>query len=107
MQPHPKEKQKGVRGPGGALDPAAHPKADAEVRDAQRPKNEGRIKGGAVPSSRLLLFPFVFSPKTCRNATKKEAAVRARREAERWAGRAGPWCWPPVPSLSLSRYDDK
>lgn len=30
MQPVPDEEQEGVRGPRGALDPAAHPQADAE-----------------------------------------------------------------------------
>lgn len=35
LQPHPEEEQAGVRDPRGALDPAAHPQADAEVRDAQ------------------------------------------------------------------------
>ncbi|KAM9236566.1 C-X-C motif chemokine 2-like [Leptosomus discolor] len=49
---------------------------------------------------------------TQRNATKKEAAARPRREAERWAGGVEWWCWPPrrPPALSLlplSGYNDK
>ncbi|KAM6073225.1 C-X-C motif chemokine 2-like isoform 2-T2 [Theristicus caerulescens] len=48
---------------------------------------------------------------TQRNATKKEAAARPRREAERWAGGAERWCRPPCrppgPSLLLSGYNNK
>lgn len=39
LQPHPEEEQAGVRDPRGTLDPAAHPQADAEVRDSRRLEN--------------------------------------------------------------------
>ncbi|XP_074721246.1 C-X-C motif chemokine 2-like [Strix uralensis] len=42
-----------------------------------------------------------------RNATKKEAVARPRREAERWAGGAEQWCQPAAPSLPLSGYKNK
>ncbi|XP_072718887.1 C-X-C motif chemokine 2-like [Ciconia boyciana] len=48
---------------------------------------------------------------TQRNATKKEAAARLRREVAWWAGGAERWCWPPrrspATSLPLSGYSNK
>lgn len=45
LQPHPEEEQEGVCYPRGALDPAAHPQADAEVRDSQRLENTQHPQG--------------------------------------------------------------
>lgn len=52
LQPHPEEEQAGVRDPRGALDPAAHPQADAEVGDAQRLENPWNPQhlGRTIPS---------------------------------------------------------
>ncbi|KAM6361877.1 C-X-C motif chemokine 2-like [Alca torda] len=53
-------------------------------------KNKKVCVAPEAPWIQLLLHKLMQ-----RNATKKEGASRARREAERWAGGAGPWCWAP------------
>lgn len=50
LQPHPEEEQARVRDPRGALDPAAHPQADAEVSDAQQLEKPGIPSTLAGPS---------------------------------------------------------
>ncbi|KAM6206085.1 C-X-C motif chemokine 2-like [Sarcoramphus papa] len=69
-------------------------------------KNKKVCVAPEAPWIQLLIFKL-----TQRNATKKEAAARPRREAERWAGGAERWCWPPrrppAPSLPLSADNNK
>lgn len=45
LQPHPEEEQEGVCGPGGTLDPAAHPQADAERCHQKRSGGSRSVTG--------------------------------------------------------------
>ncbi|XP_074946133.1 C-X-C motif chemokine 2-like isoform X1 [Phalacrocorax aristotelis] len=69
-------------------------------------KNKKVCVAPEAPWIQLLIYKL-----TQRNIPKKEAALRLRRQAERWAGGADRWrrhpCISPTLSLPLSRYNNK